>query len=186
MTLREKEPFRIWAAFVFFWSSYAPLSVILAARDFKKEPPFVEHPEVVFPALVLSFIGLIILKVVMTSFKGQHMITVNTVELRSNDLVTYVIPYLAALLPIELSKGPDVSAFVLFMALLFCLSLKTNCLFINPILALWGYGLYQVEFEENNIKKSCAFISNVELTLGSCYRMDRVTRFLCVVSHKES
>ena len=124
---------------IIFLSSYAPLSMLFAIRDFDTKTKWFLHPKFVYISLGVAVVSIIALNFTMRAIRGQFVVTANTVTLRSNDLVSYSIPYLIAFFAVDFGKWQDVAALALFMTLLFLLALKTQGLFINPILSLQGW-----------------------------------------------
>jgi hypothetical protein len=169
-------------SFIIFLSSYAPLSLLFAVRDFETKVKWFSHPLFVYISLGLAVTSIIGLTLTMRAVRGQFQFTANAVSLRSNDLVNYSIPYLIAFFAVDFGKWQDVAALALFMGLLFLLTMKTQSLFINPILALQGWGLFEVEFEESKIIKKGIFLSKYEINKGKHYKMDKLSQFLYVVT----
>lgn len=127
-----------------------------------------------------SIISLLLLLFAMSRLKGQFPITVNRVALRSNDLIDYAIPYLISFFGVDFGKWQDTVALVMFIVLLFILSYKTQSIFINPALALFGYGLYEVDFTEGTKQKTGVFLAKGDLCPKSEYKMERISRFLYI------
>ena len=98
---------------------------------------------------------------------------------RSGDLINYSIPYLVTFVTVDkFFELSNLVPFVLFMALMFLLTLKTQSIFINPILAAMGYGLYDVQFKEGNAEKDGVFLIKGELSPKSNVRIIRLSQFL--------
>src|ERR1700677_3898454 len=113
-------------SFIIFLSSYAPLSLLFAIRDFETKTKSFSHPLFVYISLGAAVISIIGLTLTMRAIRPQFVITANAVTLRSNDLVNYSIPYLIAFFAVDFGKWQDVAALALFMALLFLLAVKTQ------------------------------------------------------------
>ncbi len=145
---------RLWVSAVIFLSAYAPLSLLFAIRDFDAEKIWFQHPMFVFVVVAIGAGSVFLLSSTMRAIHGQFPIHVNRVSLRSNDLVNYSIPYLISFFSVDFGKWQEIAALSLFMVLLFLLTIKTQSIFINPILALRGWGLYEVEFEESSRTKT--------------------------------
>lgn len=74
------------------------------------------------------------------------------------------------------------SAFGIFMILMFILTIRTQNIFINPLLALIGYGLYDVEYMAENQCRHATFLSKHEFFNGDSCLVRDVSRFLYVVT----
>ncbi len=177
---------RLWLSLVIFLSAYAPLSALFAIRDYSIDHRWFNHPKFVFVSLAVAAISVILLFKTMSFVTGQYLVKVNRISLRSNDLVNYSIPYLISFFGVDFGKVQDVLALLLFMVLLFLLTLKTQSIFINPVLAFRAWGLYEVEFEESGKAKTGVFLSRVELKPGARYQMDRISQFLYVVASEHT
>lgn len=171
---------RILISFIIFLSAYAPLSLLFAVRDFDSKARWFHHPRFVVGVLSTAVVSLLLLLFAMARLKGQFPITVNRVALRSNDLINYAIPYLISFFGVDFGKWQDVAALGMFLLLLFVLSYKTQSIFINPALALFGYGLYEVDFTEGTKQKSGVFLAKGDLIPSSTYKMQRLSRFLYI------
>jgi hypothetical protein len=171
---------RVGISFIIFLSAYAPLSLLFAVRDFDSESGWFHHPRFVLGVLSTSVVSLLFLLFAMARLKGQFPITVNRVASRSNDLINYAIPYLISFFGVDFGKWQDVAALGMFLLLLFVLSYKTQSIFINPALALFGYGLYEVDFTEGTKQKSGVFLAKGDLIPSSTYKMERLSRFLYI------
>lgn len=171
---------RLWLALIIFLSAYAPLALLFAIRDFHPDTHWFNHPRFVCVSFAVGFVSVLFLFKAMSSVKGQFPVVVNRVSLRSSDLVNYSIPYLISFFSVDFGKVQDVLALLLFMTLLFLLTLKTQSIFINPVLAFRGWGLYEVEFEESGQIKTGVFLSRMELKPRGRYEMDRISQFLYV------
>lgn len=169
---------RLWLALIIFLSAYAPLALLFAIRDFDIDIKWFSHPRFVCVSFAVAFVSVLFLFKAMSSVKGQFPVTVSRVSLRSSDLMNYSIPYLISFVSVDFGKVQDVLALLLFMTLLFLLTLKTQSIFINPVLAFQGWGLYEVEFEESGQIKAGVFLSKIELKPGGRYEMDRISQFL--------
>jgi hypothetical protein len=175
---------RLWASFTIFVSAYAPLALLFGVRDFDEQAKWFKHPSLVFGGLAFAVVSVVLLLWVFAKLQGQFTVRVTKLELRSNDLMNYSIPYVISFFSVDFGKWQDASAFGLFMALLFVLTLKTQSLFINPVLAVTGYGLFDVEFEESGKGKSGIFLTKLELKPGTTYRLERLSQFLFIATAK--
>lgn len=162
-----------------FLSAYAPLALIVVAKDFDWEKQKFAHFAGSMVCLGVGFASLIVLQVVMKAFPGQHPVEIKSVKGRSGDLINYSIPYLVTFVTVDkFFELSNLVPFVLFMALMFLLTLKTQSIFINPILAAMGYGLYDVQFKEGNAEKDGVFLIKGELSPKSNVRIIRLSQFL--------
>ncbi len=170
---------RFFISLLIFLSAYAPLALIVAAKDFDWDRHAFAHLQGSWACLGLGFLSLIVLKSTMEAFRGQHPVEIKSVKGRSGDLINYSIPYLVTFVTVDkFFELSNLVPFGLFMALMFLLTLKTQSLFINPLLAAMGYGLYDVEFQEGEVEKAGVFLVKGEIRPKMPVRMVRLSQFL--------
>ena len=167
---------------IIFLSSYAPLAILLTIKDFNLESRYFAHPMFSFGILALAALSVLLLFIVIKSIKGGFHIKIERVGNCSNELINYTIPYIVSFLGINLGSIQDIIAFSVFMSLLCILTIKTQSLFVNPILAILGYGLYDVQFKENEILKNGIFLSRQDLIVGELYKIKKESKFLYIVT----
>ena len=133
---------RIFTAILLFISAYSPLFLILAVKDFDfKTTHQLIHPLPIYIMLGIVVLSIILLFTTVAKIKGGIVVTVKTVKNRSVDLINYTIPYMLSFFGIDLSKPEDVIAISIFLLILLLLTITSKSVFINPVLALVGYGL---------------------------------------------
>jgi len=171
---------RLVFSLVLFLSAYAPLSLLFAVRDIDTTGsfPWLKHPTFVLIYIALAALSLALLAVVITRAQGQFIITMEKAKYYSKDFMEYSIPYIISFFSVDFGKWQDVVALAIFMGLLFLLAVKTQSQFLNPMLALWNYQLYEVEFEEGGNPKTGIFLSKIDLKRDERYKVTKLNRFL--------
>ncbi len=111
-------------------------------------------------------------------------VEIKSVSNRSVDLINYTIPYILSFFGFDLSKWEDVISLTIFLTIMFVLTITSRSLFLNPILAFAGYGLYDIEYEFNGNVKVVAVLSKYELKTGQRFYLKSLTRFLYLVKEK--
>jgi hypothetical protein len=136
---------------VLFLSSYAPLLVILAILLWSTGPSLWDKLPVLSTSLIiLAALSLLLLWLFLRSFKESEPTRVDVEQIQQRDeqivnyIVTYAIPFLAA--PFE-SKEKALGLGIFFVVV-WLLQVKLNLLYINPVLTLFNYHLYQVTTPE--------------------------------------
>jgi hypothetical protein len=76
-------------------------------------------------------------------------VEITSVSNRSGELMNYSIPYMISFFVMDLGKVKLLISFGFFMFIMYLLTLKTHNIFVNPILALLGYNLYDVKYKKN-------------------------------------
>ncbi len=176
---------RLLVSMLMFISSYAPLVIILAARDFDFSSLALNTPMVVWPAIVVAVLSCLLLGVVVNQFNGGEQATIVSVENRSVELLNYTIPYLISFLPLNISAPSELVAFGLFMTLMFWLTYKTDNLYINPVLTLFGYRLYRIRMEISGHEYEANSLVKEKLNVGDRLFMERVAPFLYIQSRRQ-
>lgn len=176
---------RIGFSLLIFLSAYAPLALLFGIRDVDTSlgAPWLKHPYFVFACLAVALLSVALVLFAVSRVQGQFIITIKEAKHCSKDLIEYSVPYVISFFSVDFGKWQDVAALLIFMGLLFLLALKTQTLFINPILAICGYQLYEVEFEESGKMKSGVFLSKGELNRQGICAMARVNHFLYLVTN---
>jgi hypothetical protein len=177
---------RILTAILLFISAYAPLFVILAVKDFDFSCTLkFKHSIPVYILLWLTACSIGLLFYAVGSIKRGNMpVKVKTVKSRSVDLINYTIPYIVSFFGFDLSKTEDVVSLIIFLLLMLLLTIKSKSVFMNPILLLAGYNLYDLEYEFDGKTNTVIVISKHEMRNGEAYYIRSLTRFLYFVTEK--
>lgn len=179
---------KIWTSILLFISAYSPLFLILAVKDFDFENTYrLQHPLAVYILLGLSVLCVIILFLILKSIKRGNMpVKIRSVRNRSVDLINYTIPYILSFFGFDLSKWEDVISLAIFMTIMLVLTITSRSLFLNPILAFAGYGLYDIDYEFNGETKTISVLSKIELKVGEQVYIKSLTRFLYLIKEQIS
>lgn len=178
---------KLLTSILLFISAYSPLFLILAIKDFDFHETYTfYHPTGISILLGLSFLSIILLFITVKSIKrGNKIVTVKTVQNRSIDLINYTIPYIVSFFSFNLSKIEDILSLVIFLLLLLLLTLKSKSVFMNPILLIAGYNLYDLNYEYDGKDHSTIVISKFEMKPNERFYIRSLTRFLYFVAEKE-
>lgn len=173
---------RILTSIIIFISSYSPLGLILVIKDDDVPRVALRHPVTDTIILAVSALSVVILLVAMSQIKDGFPVLIKRVVNRSNELVNYTIPYMISFFGFDVGKWQDMLSFGIFMGLMGLLTIRTQSLFINPILASVGYGLYDAEFQEGVDRREGILLSRLELRIDREYKIRRVSYFLYLVT----
>jgi len=179
---------RIFTAILFFISAYSPLFIIFSVKDFDFKCTFnFNHPLAIYILLGVTAISIILLFGTISKIKrGDMCVDVVTVKNRSIDLINYTIPYMLSFFGVDLSKPEDVISITIFLLIMLLLTITSKSVFLNPILALVGYGLYDLEYKFDGKIYSTVAICKYELYSGERFYIRSLTRFLYFVTERES
>lgn len=178
---------KIFTAILLFISAYSPLFLILAVKDFDFNSSYgFHHPVAISIMLGMAFLSVILLFATVHSIKRGNMpVKIITVKNRSVDLINYTIPYIVSFFGFDLSKTEDVISLTIFLLLMLLLTIKSKSVFMNPILLLAGYNLYDLDYEFDGKTCSTIVISKHEMRQGEVYYIRSLTRFLYFVTEQE-
>ncbi|KAF3983352.1 MAG: hypothetical protein HFP78_00065 [Methylococcales symbiont of Hymedesmia sp. n. MRB-2018] len=150
---------KILPSILIFVSAYSPLSIIFLIQDFDWKTKSVLHPEILYPILGISFISIIFIWVAVKFIKvSTPPVKVLSVSNKSGELINYSIPYMISFSAMDLSRPKLLISFGFFMLIMYVLTLKTHNIFINPILAVIGYNIYDVKYQKNNREYQSFFL----------------------------
>ena len=137
---------RFLTSVLLFVSGYSPLFLILAIQDFS----FHDTMRFANPKAVLFLFLLIIVSVGLLWFtvskigRGSMSVKVKSIKNRSSDLVNYTIPYILSFFGFDLSDIADIISLSIFLSIMLIITIQTKAIFLNPVLAMMGYGLYDL------------------------------------------
>ncbi len=134
--------------FLIFCSSFAPLAIILAVLYFDFQTGRINHPWVILPILVVALICSLFTRYALKAIRAQggQAIRVVAVERSEKDTILYTLPYLAALISLDITNPSRLVAFLLFIVMISYFKIKGKSVFLNPILAEQGYEPYLLTF----------------------------------------
>jgi len=178
---------RIGTAVLLFISAYAPLFLILAVQDFDFEKTLCfKHPITVAVLIGCAMVSVALLAYTVHSIKpGNKKVTIKKVQTRSGDLINYTIPYIVSFFAFDLSKVGDVISLSIFLLLLLLLTVRSKSVFMNPILLLFRYNLYDIEYMFDGKEQSTIALSKHELRADQRYDIRMLTRYMYFVTQPE-
>ena len=128
------------AQFALFLSSYAPLFGVFALLDsFGSGWPTTA-------CIVLAILGPVLVTVVFLSAKrlAPQALRVESAQARDGDALAYIATYLVPFAAITATTLRERVALGLFIVLIAVLYVRSQLFYVNPLLALVGYRLFQV------------------------------------------
>ena len=179
---------KVITAILLFISAYSPLFLILAVKDFDfNNTHCFKHPVEIAIILGLAVLSIALLFASICSIKpGNMSVKVKSVNNRSADLINYTIPYIVSFFSFDLSKTEDVVSLSIFLLLMLFLTIKSKSIFMNPILLLAGYNLYDLEYEFDGRNCIKTVLCKHELQLNEYRNIRSLTHFLYFVTKKET
>ena len=178
---------RFFTAILLFVSAYSPLFLILAVKDFDFEKTHkLQHPLAVSVLMGITILSVIILFVTFSKInRGNMPVTIKFVKNRSTDLINYTIPYILSFFGFDLSKWGDIISLSIFLFIMMVLTIKSKSVFLNPILSMAGYGLYDLEYIRDKKDFSVIVLCKYDLKEKEVYYIRKLTRFLYLAVEKK-
>lgn len=166
------------------WSTYQFDSTILGYDKIAYPVGLiVKNSSVVLGLIIVSFISLIMLRYVLKNITSNPFeITITKAKSRSSEVVNYTIPYMISFVAFDLSKWQDLLSLIIFLGILCLLSIRSQSIFINPILAALGYGLYDCSYTENNKDKECVMLSPKDLTTNDSVKYKKLNNYMGIIN----
>jgi hypothetical protein len=135
---------KFWVKILLFLSSYIPLFLIFAIRNYSNI-----WVASIFIGVILLCIFIWILIFIIsrkqTYRSGQRVIKI---ENKMSESLTYLTPYLIAFLSLDMTKWQDSLSILILLAVLFIICLNTDLLYINPMLLFVKYKFYKVTLRD--------------------------------------
>jgi len=153
---------RSWVKLGLFLSSYLPLFLIFAVRNWPNCLANFILVFVIIYSLVWAAIIWITKKTTLESYK------VLKVDNKAKDALSYLIPYIISFASFDLAKWQDIGSLFILLAIVFVISMHSELIYINPMLYIFKYRVYDVEVCkpylgcENSINK-IVLIANREI-----------------------
>jgi len=178
---------RIATAVMLFIASYSPLFFVLTMKDYNFDLGQFANPSRSIGILVLSLLSIIVSVILLRIIpKGSYIVKILSVENRSGDFLNYSIPYLLSFLGNDLSDIHDTLALVVFLSIMLIVSLKTHAIFINPLLVIAGYSLFDIEYEYDENQRTVLVLSKMVPKVGAHYHLAQLTSGLDIIRGDEN
>ena len=169
---------RLFPSILVFLSSYFPLAIIFIIKDLDSSTYYPQHP---WTAAVIAIVTMSACMLVLGSaaaIKNGVAVTMLKVANKSGDMFTYTIPYMISFYNFTLGDWKTLASLFVFMVLMFALAYRTQNMFINPVLALAGYGLYECQFKDGAKEIQALVIAKSAPKVGNTCLVERLSYFL--------
>lgn len=149
---------KFYTSILLFISSYSPLFAMLIIKDYNFSFYRFENKIISVVTIILILLSNAILFISLRSSKeAQTEVRVINSDPKSNEFISYTIPYLLAFYGADWSSINNLLSLLLFLSVIFVLSLRSGIIFINPLLSIIGYSLFQVTYSYLNQEKKLYF-----------------------------
>ena len=147
------------AAIIIFIGSYFPLSLILLVQDFKDEllwAPMcwpltgstcvlpLRNGPLSLGIFIVSLICVIITLVVLSTVRPKTPVRVHEVKYIPAELMSYTLPYVVSFMSLDYKDTGKIVGLLIFLGWMFLITYKSGQLILNPLLAVFGWRLYEV------------------------------------------
>mgnify|MGYP005829538777 FL=1 len=144
---------RNWLKIILFLSSYSPLFLIIAILNIKLDN--IEHVKDIVPQdklwLILTMLVLFILPniILFALIKRVRMFQpilekTNAIVNKNSDVMNYIVTYLIPFLSFNFDKLNQTIAFGILLLVLAIVYIHSNIYYVNPILIIAGYKIYDI------------------------------------------
>lgn len=161
-----------------FLSSYFPLALIFIIKDIDVDTWLPAHPVIATLVVVVASFSCLIVLLVASRIEGGLPVHITKVSNKSGDMFTYTIPYMISFYNFNLGDWKTLLSLFVLMSLMFGLAYRTQNIFINPVLALAGFGLYDCQFKDGAREVQGFLISKREFGIGDTCVVQRLSAFL--------
>ena len=130
---------KMWVKIGLFLSSYLPLFLILAIKNWFDY-------RMVSILIVVSIYSLVWIAIIYNSKKGtSESYRVIKANDKAQESLNYIIPYIISFISFDLDKWQDWSALFILLLMLFIIYLNSELLYINPMLLFFKRRIYSVK-----------------------------------------
>lgn len=169
---------KIFFSIIVFVSSYFPLVIVLIIKDFDFSKNQFHNLTLVSILSACTLLSCAITLIASKMFKDGVLVSLTKVSNKSTDMFTYTIPYMLSFYKFDLSDLNMLLSLAAFMSWMFIVSYRSQSLFVNPVLAVVGYGLYDCQFKDTTSERHGLILSKIELEVGSVCRIQKLSGFL--------
>lgn len=170
------------SSLLIFISSYFPLALIFIIKDLDEATYLPKHLCISSVIFIVASLSYVVVLLAVKNINSGLPVKITKVTNKSGDMFTYTIPYMISFYNFNLGDWKTLLSISVFMTLMFSLAYRTQNVFINPVLALAGYGLYDCQFKDGSREKSGLLISKHPFQLGDTCVIEQLSQFLYFVS----
>ncbi|MGQ3091662.1 MAG: hypothetical protein ACT6RZ_12640 [Methylophilus sp.] len=170
------------SALAIFISGYAPLGLILLIKDLNETSFRFEHPLRALVIFVIFALSALFALSAARNIKQGVSVKISKVSNKSADMFTYTIPYMMSFYKFDLGDWKLLLCLAIFLSLMFVLSYRTQNVFVNPVLALAGYGLYDCQFKDGTQERQGLLLSKTHFQVGDYCAIKRLSSLMYFVT----
>jgi hypothetical protein len=186
-----------------FLGSYLPLAVILAVQDADFAMvrngacwPIrnrgcgvpLHHPVLSFAAILLCLCFFLLGLFALRTADPGVPIEVKETKYIPAELMSYTLPYVVAFMSVGYQETAKLFGLLLFLAWMFWITHKAGQIMLNPLLAVFGWRLYEVKYQfpgDETLRNGRA-LTKVGVEAGGYYPYDSIQDILILGSKRHS
>ncbi|GAB6491932.1 TPA: hypothetical protein QC364_000995 [Bacillus cereus] len=146
---------RGWVKLTLFFSSFSPLFFIIFIQNINFEKVNKENfnIDILFQSKYIAIAMCILfvipnLMLMLLFFRCKkrtpHNRVINIISHKNNDVLNYIATYLIPFFSFKTNTISDLIAFTLLLVILSIIYINANMFYVNPILILFGYNIYEI------------------------------------------
>lgn len=144
--MTEKQGLHSYVKFLLFLSSYIPLFVVLILLHYNNEAFVIGLAGII--VLTLFFLGLLFK---LSERIGSYHFKISDFENTNEMSLEYIITYIFPLLFLDFTNlGVVAALFVIFLTIGY-IYIRSDLIYMNPVLNLFGYNIYKARIGSANI-----------------------------------
>lgn len=159
------------AKFALFATSYSPLFLLIIVKQIYDNYSFLHFGG--FNSSALScffskfFIATILIGVIIFGFIGCYMlfsnlkrkkdgdyVTITNINNRNSESVGYIATYIIPFVFQNFGSLYEIFSILFVLVIIYINYVNSNMLLINPVLNIFKYSLFEINFRQNNVEKS--------------------------------
>lgn len=141
--------------FLFVFTAYAPLWLLIGLRFFVVEPTKADHQ--LSPVLGWSFCMIAIIAAAIFAPMLQILKRANPTRIhvksyfrKDEHILSYAVTYFPPLFSINLGSYIDLGSIFIIYLTVFAVYVRLDAYYVNPLFAITGYRIYEVTCEQDN------------------------------------
>lgn len=143
--------YKRWVKWMLFFSSYVPLWASMMFDTFSMKFNIYGFPIPIFSILfaIMMFVSSYILyhSIEVKKSREPKYRTVSDYRRRDELLSSYLVAYIIPFVSLNYSNFSNWIILVIFLSVLASIQVRSDQLYINPLLAAMGYKIYEMEYE---------------------------------------
>lgn len=169
-----------------FISAYFPLALIFIIKDLDPSCILPQHPKVALAVIAIFGGACLTVLAAANKISGGLPVRIVKVSNKSADMFSYTIPYMISFYNFNLGDWRTLLCMLILLGLMFALAYRARSYFVNPVLALAGFGLYDTQFKDGSRDVQGLVISKADFQVGDTCMVQQLSKFLYLSTETKS